>query len=495
MKKTNILYTHLLALVAFAMLPSTPISAQNNTATPRLVSANPAHMYQQGDSLYINMDVHYGGIHLERDRELTLTPVLHSSTDSLYLTPFLINGKIRQKAYKRSLALNKLQEASASEYASVTEYKKGDFNPIRYTKALPFEPWMRNASLSLYEDFCGCGKHVDENYSNLVIDKVILERIPEPLLAYIQPAGQEIKARKKQLDLYLNFPVSKTEIRPGYMNNESELQKIRNLFKELQDDPNVNVTHINIEGYASPEGSVAFNQKLSEGRADALRGLLTLEKYYPDSIYTVEYGGENWDGLVTALENSSLEYRNKVLSIIHNTPDAEQRKNAVKKLEGGAPYRQMLKEIYPKLRKVVCHVDFSVRKFTTEEGKEILKTNPSYLSLEEMYRIAYSYPEGTDDFIRVFGIAADEYPNDPTANLNLAAAALKRNDPQRAILNLNKADKSTPEYLNNMAVYYMQVNKPEEAKELLTKAIQNGFEMSRQNLEILKMKYPKLNIR
>ena len=60
---------------------------------------------------------------------------------------------------------------------------------------------------------------------------------------------------------------------------------------------------------------------------------------------------------------------------------------------GGAPYRSMLKEIYPGLRKVNCKIDYTVVNFDVEQGRIIIRENPKYLSLNEMYQVANSYPK------------------------------------------------------------------------------------------------------
>lgn len=85
----------------------------------------------------------------------------------------------------------------------------------------------------------------------------------------------------------------------------------------------------------------------------------------------------------------------------------------------------------------------------------MLGTNPRYLSLDEMYRIANSYPADSEEFRRVFEIAVRTYPNDPIANLNAAAMALSQKDTLQAKMYLDKADKNAPEYENNLGVYYM----------------------------------------
>ena len=69
--------------------------------------------------------------------------------------------------------------------------------------------------------------------------------------------------------------------------------------------------------------------------------------------------------------------------------------------------------------------------FTVEEGKKVIRTNPQYLSLNELYQIALSYPQDSPEYEEVFMIALRYYPDDPVANNNMAAIALRKNDSRR----------------------------------------------------------------
>lgn len=93
------------------------------------------------------------------------------------------------------------------------------------------------------------------------------------------------------------------------------------------------------------------------------------------------------------------------------------------------------------------------RNFDVGQGRIIIRENPKYLSLSEMYQVAISYPKGSKDFVDVFDIAVRMYPNDEVANLNAAAVALSQKDLNAALKYMEKADHTTAEFLNNTGVY------------------------------------------
>ena len=283
------------------------------------------------------------------------------------------------------------------------------------------------------------------------------------------------------------------------MNNPRELKKITDMMAEVRNDPAVTVRSISVVGYASPEGTLAFNQALSEGRAEALLSYLLPRFDFPKALYRVEFGGENWDGLLALVKASDMQYRNEVIHILTSVP-AEinlktntSRKKSLMSLRAGDPYRYMLKEYFPQLRKAVCKIDYEVKGFDSAEAKEVLKTRPQNLSLNEMYLVANTYEPGSQDFTDVFETAVRMYPKDETANLNAAAAALARRDTVSAERYLARVTQRIPEYYNAMGVLMMLEDKYEAAEKYLTQAAQSGLESARQNLDELERKRENVN--
>ena len=357
-----------------------------------------------------------------------------------------------------------------------------------------YEPWMENARLDVQRDECGCGEIKSMNVERLV-DKVTLERVLLPYVvtphfAYLQPKAEEIKQRDIQAECFLDFEVNRINIRPEYMNNPQELAKIRKMIDELKSDPNVKVNRLDIIGYASPEGTLVTNKRLSEGRAMALRDYLASKYDFPRNQYYIIFGGENWDGLEKALDTMEIEYKDEVLDIIRDIPIEKGRETKLMQLRGGVPYRYMLKYIFPSLRIAICRVNYEVRNFNVDEAKEEIKRRPQNLSLNEMFLVANTYPVGSQEFIDVFETAVRMYPKDEIANINAATAALSRNDLISAERCLNMVDsmKKLPEYSNAMGVLMLLKGEYEHAEEYLNVAYESGLKVAGYNLEELTRK-------
>ncbi len=166
---------------------------------------------------------------------------------------------------------------------------------------------MSNASLQLVENLCGCGNYQEMNAQELITNDVSTEAkrlsAMSPFVAYIQPTVEVVKNRSEQYEgSHLDFPVNKSVILTDFMNNHTELVNIHSMFDKIQNDKNLTIKGIGIEGFASPEGPLAFNEQLSKKRAEALKDYLVKNEKVSSKLYKVTFGGENWDGLVKAFK-------------------------------------------------------------------------------------------------------------------------------------------------------------------------------------------------
>ena len=328
---------------------------------------------------------------------------------------------------------------------------------------------------------------------------VTLEQPPVPYhivphISYVRPQVEPVKKREMSCEAFLDFVVSKTIIRPDYMNNPVELEKISSMLAEVRNDTTITIRGISVIGYASPEGSVLFNKQLSEGRAKALVNYLLPRFPFSEELYKVEYGGENWEGLRKMVAESDMAEKDRILHIIDHIPveinyrTNTSRKKSLMLYKQGNPYRFMLREYYPHLRKAICKIEYDVQNFNIEQAKVLIHSRPQNLSLNEIYLVALTYKNGSPEFIELFEKAVSLFPDDKIANLNAASAALSREDIALAEKYLKKAEISAPEYENAVGVLYLLKSDYKQAKLHLIKAAESGLEQAYFNLEELNKK-------
>lgn len=344
--KTRIIRSLGMVVLAFTLL--LPINAQRLYKDAILVSD--AILWQAGNTLQVKMIIDISNLKVAKDRSLTLTPVLIGANNNVALDDIIINGKRRQKVYLRAMALNK---------AANLEMPNAQTDIINFSQTIPYQPWMENATLNLVENLCGCGGHQEELNQELIMAELSTEASRAPKVV-VPPVVIPPKIFYESYESHLDFPVSKSVILTDYMNNNTEMANIQALFDKIKNDKSLTITEIHIDGFASPEGPLKFNEELSRNRAEALKNYLVNKEGLPEDMYKVSFGGENWDGLVKALQASDMKDKDTFLNIIRNTSDDATRKQEIMKVGGGAPYRMMLKNIYPGLRKVNLRIGYKV---------------------------------------------------------------------------------------------------------------------------------------
>ena len=164
--------------------------------------------------------------------------------------------------------------------------------------------------------------------------------------------------------LYVHFPLDKTELRRDFMDNDTILDEIVSVTRQIMADTRSRVRLIQIIGLASVEGPVKHNEWLAQSRAEALRDYIL--KAVPETtpeMFEVNGGGEAWsefrDQINDLLTNSSLMAKHKeltrndllqLLKITEEEPDLNMRERKLKKLRGGVPYRYLLKTMLAEQR-------------------------------------------------------------------------------------------------------------------------------------------------
>ena len=447
---------------------------------------------QRGDLLYVKLSIDVSGGNVEAQRTLDLVPVISNGDRQLELPAVTIAGKSQYKAYQRSLRLSGGIPGEVERYAVLPT---GNRDRVLYDYALPYEPWMETGFLELKQDLCGCGRYIRQVEVKRLVDNISLEKkiilTPyqiTPELAYVRPETEAVKQRAETKEAHLIFASGQTVIRPEMGNNTAELATIRSFIGEVNTDKNVTIRQISITGYASPEGSLALNKRLSEGRALALRDYLQQHYSISRNLYSIHFGGEDWEGLVKLLAQSIMAYKQEVLDIIHSVSIEGGREGQIMRLRGGEPYRYMLANLFPSLRRVIVTADYEVRQFSLGEAKEVFAVRPQNLSLNEMFLVANTYDKGSKEFNEVFETAVRMFPRDKVANLNAAASALGRQDMVTAERYLQQTDTTLPEYLNNMGVLLLMQEKYEQARDYFERAKARGVVQATDNLAELEKK-------
>ena len=426
-----------LALGAMLTLTASDALAQIFSAEDFLLD-NPA-LNRNGEFMTTSMNLELQALDINSNQAVIYTPMIVNGPDTLMLQSVGIYGRRAWYQFKRGI----LKTVPAESQIAI-KYNK-DLGLYTYAVNVPYTDWMNGSNLLVKREFYGCGGC---NEGQVITDVLMVyqENLApaelQPTLIYKTAVAEEIKARELSGRAYVDFPVNKIVIYPDYRNNAYELGKIIATIDSVKNDPDITVTSIFIAGTASPEGPYDNNVYLAKNRTIALKDYVTNLYNFPKDFIQTDYDPVDWKGLREWLELNSIKHKNDILAIVNSDIEPYARNSKIKK-DFPTEYQWLLTNVYPALRHSDYRIEYQIRQFTNiEEIAEVMKTSPQKLSLNEMYTLASSLQPGTPEFNEVFETAVRMYPEDETANLNAANAALAKLDLSYAEKYLKKAGNS-----------------------------------------------------
>lgn len=374
--------------------------------------------------------LHTGDKTTRPQHQRRLVPAIISK-DSLHrkeLLPIYTYGRTR---YLKLLRENKIP--GLADTILTGKLSKGA--EIDFTAEVRFENWMDQASLHIRQEVSGCaGCNLNESDSMQMQQILYQPRIQLPPEI---PCPEEFVSRHRSCDAYLRFDAGKSEIRPELGNNMREIDKIDSVLLFVLRNPAYEILEMDIQGFASPEGSYAYNTNLAQKRAMALKDYISEIHQLQSESLRVLPGEENWSDLAELVEMTGIAHKEEILHIMEHVEDPDEKEAAIKQIDKGKPYSLMFRILYPSLRKNTFHVSYISKERSLEEAQELVYTNPSELNVYEFYNVAKAcYAQDTARYNEVIRIAADTYPAHSITNANAARIALAGGDLDRARLYL-----------------------------------------------------------
>ena len=397
---------------------------------------------------------------------------------SLVLTPLVRDGNHNKKIIEmivvngpsRQVNTEWLQKVcyGVCDPNSVRFYtlKEGEALHVKTCTQVPYEDWMDSGAAfyvttqkATYKPNC-IHNYPGEEY----ICDIPFLRDPlavEPALVPVPVSAQLEADRVLRTKLY--YPVNVTRKVDNYLENAEALALLNTL-----DKGNFEVTGVTIEGWASPEATVPYNQNLSNNRAKTVKNIIASQYNFPQDVYTTQGKGEYWDAAIEYINTTDepvvAENRAALLEAIAANGDLDKREAAIKKVAGGKPYKAIFDATYPRSRFAEAVVTFKNKGYNREDFMALYKQDPANLSADEYVLLI---KDGASQ--SVVDAAVKLYPNDARVAAVAAEKAYNDGEIDRAIELYKKAG-NTEEVFNNLACCYLRKGDYENAKACLEKA-------------------------
>jgi Flp pilus assembly protein TadD len=213
------------------------------------------------------------------------------------------------------------------------------------------------------------------------------------------------------------------------------------------ENPKVEVTGINVVGYASPEGEEDKNNTLSTDRAKTgseasmkIAKKAEHEKGQDEAAYTLKGSGEDYEGFKRELEaDEDMDESDKqlVLRILDQEKNSATREQKMRDL--GKSFTYLDRNIFPQLRRAEIITNYNLTGFSDEEMMEYSNSNPDTLDLEELLFCATLYTD-LNEKLRVYKIAEERYPDDYRTSNNVGAVLYEMNKISEAKAKFEKSN-------------------------------------------------------
>ena len=141
-----------------------------------------------------------------------------------------------------------------------------------------------------------------------------------------------------------------------YKNNATELAGIIESITKVDDDEDLTITSITIEGWASPEATEYHNKVLSENRANSLANYVSKKTGVERNLIEAIGCGEDWDGLRELVDATpGLYMRDKVYEILNSNLSLDQKDYRLSQLQPSDIYARLMNTIIYFLLSSFCH--------------------------------------------------------------------------------------------------------------------------------------------
>jgi len=260
---------------------------------------------------------------------------------------------------------------------------------------------------------------------------------------------QRIVPEQKVADILYN--INQSNIRPSELKS-ADIQALKDYIALVMENERMEVKGVTNSSYASPDGPLALNEKLSVERGKAADRYLKREYgKIPElaDLFASQTTAEDWEGFKTLVQESSIADKELILRVLSMYQDPVVREQEIKNM--ATAYEALADQVLPKLRRSKLIVDVNLIGLSDEEILAAIKDDPSILSLEQLLYAA-TLTNDTKDMLKYYEMAAEKDPKCYRAWNNIGWTYLQMGKADDAMVALEKAKalKNDDNVKNNM---------------------------------------------
>jgi tetratricopeptide (TPR) repeat protein len=467
MKKFN--YLGLLAVAAIALGSCSGLNKMKDKASEVSYQVTPEVLEAHGDKVAVKIDAKYPAKYFNKNAVLTATPVIKYDGGETALTPKVLQGE--------SVKANN-QVVNFSTGGSVSHSATADYNNNMMKSKLVIRTTAELKGKSLQFD----------DYP--IADGVIAT----PELVMVDPKPVLIGDRYKRIipDSYtasILYIINRSDITRSELTKE-EIKMLSDYIAQANANERIELKDAQISAYASPDGPLELNEKLSKNREGSAenffnRELKAKKVETPEGFLSTQSTPEDWEGFRKLMEESDIQDKEIILRVLSMYSDPAVREKEIKNISQA--YDEVAKKILPQLRRARLTVNTELIGLSDDELMSAWKNNPDSLKLEEILYTATLYDD-LNEKLAIYKKAGDLYPKCARAWNNQGYIYIQQNDVKNAqkAFEAAKALNDNDMINNNLGVAALMSGDVAKAEQIFTSATGAGAVVN-YNLGIIKI--------
>jgi tetratricopeptide (TPR) repeat protein len=469
MKKISILLTFFAAMLLVISCGGPQKMADNVSLVKYKVTPSPLETH--GGKVAFTVDVSYPEKYFHKKAIVTATPFLKYATGETELKSETLQGEAVEDNYK----VISYTSGGSFSHSDEFEYKPEMMRSELFVKG---EAKVKNKSVSLPPVKIADG---------IVTTSLLVMVDPKPI--FFVHNFKRIIPKSYEADIH--YVINRYEVRPAEL-KQDDVVGMKDFIVNANADERTSLKGIKVSAYASPDGPLDFNAKLSgnrEGSATTyVKNELKKSKVEVPSdkeFWSLMSTPEDWEGFKKLMEESNMRDKDVILRVLSMYSDPVVREREIKNL--AAAYEEMKVDILPKLRRSKMTVDVEKVGYSDEELVDLVANNLDTLELEELLYAATLVSDNPTK-LKVYQKAAEKYPNCLRAHNNAGCILVAMNRVADAKAAFQKALELKDHNIikNNLGVVALLEKDLEKAEQLFTSAMGAGPEVN-YNLGIIKI--------
>jgi len=463
MKHRSFIYALVLVALTLGISSCTGLKKMQKNQSVISYQVTPSPLEMHSDSVTVNITGKFPAKYYKKKVTCEIKPVLVYAGGETALKSAKVQG---EKVLDNNTVINSANGGSFS-----------------YTHKIPYKQEMRVSDLELRVTASVKSKSVEFNPTKVAKGVIatpgLLEKDAMPILG--KDKFQRITPETVVADIH--YVINQAQVRPQELNKENVKSMRSYLTDAMKKDSRRDIKGVNISSYASPDGPIELNTKLSGNRGSSANQIMRNEfrrfdKAKDPSFFQVENTPEDWDGFKKEMEKSDIADKDLILRVLSMHSDPIVREKEIKNLSKA--YLEVANKVLPKLRRSVMKVNVEVVGWSDEELNKWFDTKPDTLKIEELLFTATL----TDDLnrqLKIYQKASENFATDFRGVNNMGYVYLKMNKLNDAKESFEKAksiQSTNSVVMNNLGVVALIEGDFEKAEQYFKSAGGAGKEVN-----------------